>query len=140
MTVGFGLANHLLTFNQDAGVTPYAQVGYPAFGDISRSGMSVGSFSPNTGIIGLMINADARTMEFVVQGVSQGVVSIPFSGALYIVASNFDTVEGTVTLNTGGAAFVNTVPDGYTAGLNDAASGNLTFTQTAGPGGTLTFQ
>lgn len=69
-----------------------------------------------TGVFGMAVDADARTVRFFNAGFTTAAISIPFSGDIYLAGGGDAISSGSLTLNSGGSAFTYSVPSGYTSG------------------------
>lgn len=71
-----------------------------------------------TGVFGVALDADARTIRFFNASGTTTARAIGFTGDIYIaMGSDGGGLSGTLTLNTGQAAFTYSVPSGYTSGF-----------------------
>ena len=82
--------------------------------------------------IGLLIDADARTVTFRSPiGALSNAISIPFSGDIYLAAGSgsLSTPSGSITANFGATPFTAPAPQGYTPGFGTVVtypiSGNV---------------
>ena len=93
---------------------------YNATGSKVHSGSSAGygaTFTTGDNI-GIMYDGGAGTLEFRLNGTSQGVAYTGVTSGLYIAASSDATGNAVgCTINCGATAFVYAVPSGYNSGL-----------------------
>ena len=68
-------------------------------------------------VIGVKLDMDAGTVEFLKNGVSQGVAFTGLSGIVYAATGNYTVNTNLGTANFGATPFVYPVPSGYNAGL-----------------------
>jgi hypothetical protein len=97
-------------------------------GDVYRNSGVVASAGLGVGVIGMAIDATARTVEFRTNSFTTGAVSIPWAGAIYLAGGNDAGSFGNVKLNAGQSSFSWTVPSGFTAGFGQVL--NLSFSGT----------
>lgn len=72
-----------------------------------------------TGVVGVLVNADARTIQFTNGTTTSTAYGILFAGDIFIAGGSGDTgsLSGGLVLNAGATAFSFAVPSGYTAGF-----------------------
>lgn len=97
-------------------------------GNVYRNASVVASSSLSTGVIGMAVDADARTVEFFNNSTSTGAVTIPWSGDIYLASGNDAGSFGNIKLNAGQSSFSWTVPSGFTAGFGQVLT--LSFSGT----------
>lgn len=70
-----------------------------------------------TGVFGLAIDADARTVRYINASGNSGDIALTLTGDIYLAGGPDGTPPGNLVLNAGQSAFTYSVPSGYTAGF-----------------------
>lgn len=83
----------------------------------SSSPVAYGSGFTTGDVIGIAWDADAGTIEFYKNNVSQGVAYTGLSGAFFPAVSGAAAGSSTCTVNFGATAFVYTPPSGFNSGV-----------------------
>ena len=99
--------------------------------DVYLSGGVAGvfSFANVAAPIGMLVDADARTLRYKVGTTVSTSIAIPWSGGIYLAAGNGASSAWStfsITLNAGQEPFSYEVPDGYLAGFGPLTSGGGT--------------
>lgn len=108
----------------------YAGLGTDSWGFFGGNGNlqyagadSIYGFSWGSGSrVGVALDMDAGTLEFFVDGVSQGIAVTGLTGTVYAMAGGGSWAATTVTANFGATAFYYSPPAGFTAGFGVAAA------------------
>lgn len=87
-------------------------------GTVYQGGGGAGSLGGTAiGVIGLAIDADARTVRYINATNDSGDIALTLSGDIYLGAGSDNAPTGYVSMNTGQEAFTYSVPSGYTGGF-----------------------
>lgn len=78
---------------------------------------SYGAAYNTNDIIGVKLDMDNKTVEFLKNNVSQGVAFTGLTGTVYAATGNYTINQPLVTANFGASAFTYSVPSGYNSGL-----------------------
>lgn len=114
----FGLANASAVLTQYPGQSTHSIGLYS--GSIYHNGSVVETVAGlnTTGVFGLAIDADARTIRFFNAGATSTARAIGLSGDIFVVLGTDNAgLSGGITLNAGASAFTYSVPSGYTSGF-----------------------
>lgn len=114
----FGLANASAVLTQYPGQSTNSIGLYAGQIYYNNSAVEGVGALATTGVFGLAIDADARTVRFFNAGGTSTARAIGFTGDIYLSLGRDNTsYPGGVTLNAGQSAFTYSVPSGYTAGF-----------------------